>query len=176
MCWRAAICVGPCRSSTRWSWRPSRPLSGERKSPRSAPCWAQTGRVRLQVPTWTPAGRRSRAPVPSLRATCRASSPASWAKVCGCRLAAFIPGFSLSEAYLISISSALHVSLHPAVGVAFRRGQYQLLPAAHRQVSHPWGANVAVHTACSLERHTARAHINVLHTMRSSFYPQLVFI
>lgn len=81
-CWRAAIYVGRCRSSTRWWWRPSRPLWVGRKSPHSAPCWAQTGRARLQVPTWTPAARPSRAPAPSPRATCRASSPASWAKVC----------------------------------------------------------------------------------------------
>lgn len=63
-----------------------------------------------------------------------------------CRHAASVPRFSLVKANLIVFHLCLHVSLHPAVGVAVRRGQHQLLPAAHRQVPHPRGASIAVHS------------------------------
>lgn len=32
-------------------------------------------------------------------------------------------------------------SLHPTAGVTLRRGEHQLLPAAHRQVPHPRGSS-----------------------------------
>lgn len=82
-CWRAVIYVARYRSSTRWSWRPSRPSAVARRSPCTAPCWALRGRVWRLGPTWAPAaeGSQSQAQVSLPRGICPASSLALWAKV-----------------------------------------------------------------------------------------------
>lgn len=145
MCWRAVIYVARCRSSTRWSWRPSRPFAVARRPPCTAPCWAPRGRVRRLGPIWAPAaeGRQSQAQVSLPRGIFPASSLASWAKVSSilwCSADVWL--FCLTRQIYFFFHLCLSLSLHPVIGVAVRRGQHQLLPTAHRQMPHPRGTHI----------------------------------